>query len=76
MSSASVTIRPVEPELARSSPVRIGCDIVAGTSGRSIAGSTTCAVMIVSTPAAIAARNGGRSIASSSARVWVTSGRP
>ena len=32
--------------------------------------------MIVSTPAAIAARNGGRSIASICARVWVTSGRP
>jgi hypothetical protein len=75
MSSASVTINPSNPSSSRSSPVRILCDIVAGTPG-SMAGITTCAVMIVSTPAAMSALNGGRSIWWICWSVCVTSGRP
>ena len=56
--------------------MRIGWDIVAGAPLGSTDRSTTCAVMIVSTPVRIADRNGGRSIASSCARVCVTSGSP
>ena len=73
MSSASVTISPPNPSSSRSSPVRILCDIVAGTPG-SIAGITTWAVMIVSTPAAMSASKGGRSIWWICSSVWVTSG--
>ncbi len=50
--------------------------IVAGAPDGSTAGNTTWAVMIVSTPAAIAALKGGRSVDSNVARSWVTMGRP
>ena len=62
MSSASVTISPSKPSSSRSTPVRILCVIVAGAPDGSTAGNTTWAVMIVSTPAAMSALKGGRSI--------------
>ena len=58
----------------RSSPRRIGADAVAGTPVGSSAGYATCAVMTVSTPAEIAARNGARSTASSAAASSSTRG--
>ena len=76
MSSASVTIRPLKPSSSRSTPVRILWLIVAGAPDGSTAGNTTWAVMIVSTPAAMSALKGGRSIDSNCASVWVTCGSP
>jgi hypothetical protein len=67
--SASVTMAPSKSIRLRSSPVRIGLDSVAGRPEPSSAGTTMWAVMIDSTPASIAASNGGRSMRSSSARV-------
>ena len=54
----------------------IGFDRVAGTPDGSSAGTTMCAVMIVSMPRLIAARNGGASMRSHSARVWLMIGTP
>ena len=76
MSSASVTIRPLKPSSSRSTPVRIAWLIVAGAPLGSTAGNTTWAVMIVSTPAAMAALKGGRSIAWNCSRLCVTCGSP
>ncbi len=56
--------------------MRIGRESVAGRPESSSAGTTMCAVMIDSTPASIADSNGGRSMLSSSSRVWSITGRP
>lgn len=56
--------------------MRIGRDSVAGSSAGSRAGTTMCAVMIESMPAAIAARNGGSSSSAHCSRVWVMTGSP
>lgn len=56
--------------------MRIGRDSVAGSSLGSSAGTTMCAVMIESIPAAIADRNGGASSSLHWARVWVIVGSP
>ncbi len=74
ISSASVTIVPVNPSSSRSSPVSWARLSVAGTS--STAGTTRWADMIARVPAAIAARNGASSTASSSSRVAETTGSP
>ncbi len=73
ISSASVTIVPVKPRCSRSSPVVIGRLTVAGDSA-SNAGTSRCPVMIARAPAAIPARNGASSSASSSSRSLVTVG--
>ncbi len=73
ISSASVTITPPKPSSSRSSPVSTRREIVAGTV--SIAGNTTCAVMIDRTPAPAAARNGTRSVSRRSFRDASTTGR-
>ena len=67
ISSASVTIVPMKPRCSRSSPVVIGRLTVAGDSASS-AGTSRCPVMIARAPAAIPARNGTSSSASSSSR--------
>ena len=74
ISSASVTIVPVNPSSSRSSPVSWARLSVAGTS--STAGTTRWADMIARVPAAIAARNGASSTSSSSSRVAETTGSP
>jgi hypothetical protein len=56
--------------------VMIGLERVAGTPDGSSAGTTMCAVMIVSMPRLMAARNGGASMRSHSARVWLMIGTP
>ena len=54
----------------------IGFDSVAGIPDGSSDGTTMCAVMIESMPRLIAARNGGASMLSHSARVWLMIGTP
>ena len=54
----------------------IGLDSVAGSPDGSSAGTEMCAVMIASTPASMAAWNGGASSCSHSSRVWLMTGRP
>ena len=66
--------RPAKPSCARSRPPMTRAESEAGASGSS-AGKVMCAVITAGTPARIAARNGTRSQASSSARLRVTPGR-
>jgi len=56
--------------------VTIGSDRLAGAPDGSSDGATMCAAMISSVPAAIAARNGGRSLRSKSARVSSVTAMP
>ena len=65
---ASVTTRPPKPRSWRSSPVSTAAERVAGRS-RSSSGSSRWAVITLDTPAAIAARKGGNSTASSRLRL-------
>ncbi len=70
MSIASVTIRPWNFISSRSRPVRIFRESVAGTDGSgSNAGTARWPGMMELTPAAIAARKGTSSVASSSLRL-------
>ncbi len=75
MASESVITTPSKPRRSRSRPVRMGRERVAGSPLGSKAGKTMCAVMTESTPAAIAALNGGASSRSHSAFEWVMTGR-
>ena len=68
--SESVAITPVNFSSSRSTPVSTLWLSVDGSPESSNAGKMMWAVMIASTPALIAARNGGASIFSHSARVW------
>ena len=72
--SESVAITPVNFSSSRSTPVSTWWLRVDGSPESSNAGKTMWAVMIASTPALIAARKGGASIFSHSARVWSISG--
>src|SRR5512135_1009859 len=60
MSSASVMTRPLNPSCCLSSPVTMAGEVVATRLGSgSSAGTVTCATMMASTPAFMAASNGG-----------------
>ena len=72
----SVKMIPLKPSSSRSRPVRIGRLSVAGRpSVGSSAGSRMCEDITASMPAAIAARNGTSSTASSRARECSTTAR-
>ena len=72
--SESVAITPVNFSSSRSTPVSTLWLRVDGSPDRRTRGRMMCAVMIASTPALMAARNGGASIFSHCSRVWVIIG--
>ena len=77
ISMQSVMIKPVKPSAFRNSPVSTFLDSVAGKLGSdSIAGKITCAVIIASTCASIAALKGANSIASKRSRTCGTNAEP